>query len=46
MDVSGYAAEPEAYDALSAYQIAQFFNEHGLASDEIDYFAVVRSLPH
>jgi len=39
MDVSGYAAKPEAYDALSAYQIAKFFNELGLARDEIDHFA-------
>ncbi|KAN0099293.1 hypothetical protein V8E51_013068 [Hyaloscypha variabilis] len=38
MDVSGYAAKAEAYDALSAYQIAKFFNEHGLARDEIDHF--------
>jgi hypothetical protein len=39
MDVSRYAAKPEAYDALSAYQIAKFFKEHGLARDEIDCFA-------
>lgn len=39
MDVSSYAAKPGAYDALSAYQIAKFFNEHGLARDEIDHFA-------
>jgi hypothetical protein len=39
MDVSGYAAKPEAYDALSAYQIAKFCNDHGLARDEIDRFA-------
>lgn len=39
MDVSGYAAKPEAYDALSAYQITNFFNEHGLVRDEIDHFA-------
>ncbi|UPK91157.1 hypothetical protein LCI18_002092 [Fusarium solani-melongenae] len=39
MDVSCYAAKPEAYDALSAYQIAKFFKEHGLARDEIDCFA-------
>lgn len=39
MDVSGYAAKPEAYDALSAYQIAKFFNEHRLARDEINHFA-------
>ncbi|KAJ2901647.1 hypothetical protein MKZ38_001606 [Zalerion maritima] len=39
VDVSGYAAKPEAYDALSAYQIAKFFNEHGLARDEVDHFA-------
>ncbi|PMD37754.1 hypothetical protein L207DRAFT_556039 [Hyaloscypha variabilis F] len=39
MDVSGYAAKPEAYDSLSAYQIAEFCNEHGLARDEIDHFA-------
>ncbi|KAH9211813.1 hypothetical protein DL95DRAFT_369184 [Leptodontidium sp. 2 PMI_412] len=40
MDVSSYAAKPDAYDALSAYQIAKFFNEHGLARDEVDQFAV------
>lgn len=39
MDVSGYAAKPEAYDALSAYQISKFFIEHGLERDEIDHFA-------
>ncbi len=39
MDVSRYAAKPEAYDTLSAYQIAKFFKEHGLARDEIDCFA-------
>jgi hypothetical protein len=39
MDVSGYAAKPEAYDSLSAYQIAEFCNEHGLARDEIDHSA-------
>jgi hypothetical protein len=39
MDVSGYAAKPDAYNALSAYQIAKFFNEHGLARGEIDHFA-------
>ncbi|KAF1950953.1 hypothetical protein CC80DRAFT_539310, partial [Byssothecium circinans] len=39
MDVSGYAAKPDAYDALSAYQIAEFFKKHGLARDEIDHFA-------
>ena len=39
MDVSRYAAKPEAYDALSAYQIAEFFTKHGLARDEIDHFA-------
>lgn len=38
-DVSRYAAQPEAYDALSAYQIAEFFNEHGLVREEIDHFA-------
>jgi hypothetical protein len=39
MDVSVYAAKPEAYDALSAYQIAEFFTKHGLTRDEIDHFA-------
>jgi len=39
MDVSGYAAKPEAYDALLAYQIAKFFNEHGLVKNDIDHFA-------
>ncbi|RMJ09164.1 hypothetical protein CDV36_011198 [Fusarium kuroshium] len=39
MDVSRYAAKPEAYDALSAYQIANFFKEHGLARDQVDCFA-------
>ena len=39
MDVSRYAANPEAYDALSAYQIAKFFKEHGLARDDVDHFA-------
>ncbi|KAF4436594.1 Protein kinase-like domain protein [Fusarium austroafricanum] len=39
MDISRYAAKPEAYDALSAYQIANFFKEHGLARDEVDCFA-------
>jgi len=40
MDVSSYAAKPEAYDALSVYQIAKFFKEHGFVKDDIDYFAV------
>lgn len=39
MDVAGYPAKPESYDALSAYQIAKFFIEHGLERDEIDHFA-------
>ena len=39
MDVSRYAAKPEAYDALSAYQIATFLEKHGLARDETDSFA-------
>lgn len=39
MDVSRYAAKPEAYDALSAYQIAEFFTKHGLTRDKIDHFA-------
>lgn len=39
MDVSRYAAKPKAYDALSTHQTANFFNEHGLARDEIDRFA-------
>ncbi|CAI6049100.1 unnamed protein product [Clonostachys chloroleuca] len=39
MDVSRYAANPEAYDKLAAYQITKFFNEHGLNRDEIDHFA-------
>ncbi|KAF9775138.1 hypothetical protein IL306_006784, partial [Fusarium sp. DS 682] len=39
MDVSRYAAKPEAYDTLSAYQIAKFCKEHGLARDEFDCFA-------
>ncbi len=39
MDVSRYAAKPEAYDALSAYQIAEFFTKHVLARDEIEHFA-------
>jgi len=39
MDVSRYAAKPEAYDALSAHQIAKFFEKHRLARDEINSFA-------
>ena len=39
MDVSRYAAKPEAYDALSAYPITKFFKEHGLARKKIDRFA-------
>jgi hypothetical protein len=39
MDVSGYAAKPEVYNSLSAYQIAESCNEHGFARDEIDHFA-------
>jgi hypothetical protein len=39
VDVSRYAAKPEAYDVLSAYQIAEFFTKHGLAREEIDHFA-------
>ena len=38
MDVSGYAAKPEAYNAPLAYQIAKFFNEHRLAREEADHF--------
>jgi len=39
MDISRYAANPEAYDTLSAYQITKFFDKHGLARNEVDCFA-------
>ncbi|KAI9049586.1 hypothetical protein LZ554_006612 [Drepanopeziza brunnea f. sp. 'monogermtubi'] len=39
MDASDFAAKPDAYDALSAYQINQFFAICKLARDETDRFA-------
>lgn len=29
MDISKYAAEPDSYDILSAFQISRFFERHG-----------------